>query len=72
MKLLIALFLLIASPVTAKDMLVSDGEQTDIAKICEVAARAPNITLELTAMIANWCVIWEKKRKEPPAEPKKD
>lgn len=53
-----------ATMASAKDITLNEKEQLNIAQICEIAARSPNVSLEITANIAGWCVQWAKRVNE--------
>ena len=60
MRVLVILLLLISSAI-AKELTVTDQEQTAIQQICDVASTNQNIPRDTRAGIAQFCVIWAKK-----------
>lgn len=67
MKVVFGLILVICSvgAAAAKELSINERDQTAIGQICELAARAPNVPLEVVAGIASWCVQWGKRVNEP-------
>lgn len=61
---------LIASPALAAPFSVTDEDQNNIASICAVAARAPNVDIAVNAQVAAWCVNWQGRMKAAVAQPK--
>jgi hypothetical protein len=64
------ILLLLTSLATAKDLQVTDQEQTAIQQICDVASTNQNIPRDTRAGIAQFCVVWA--RKITPADTKVD
>ena len=55
------ILLLLTSLATAKDLQVTDQEQTAIQQICDVASTNQNIPRDTRAGIAQFCVVWARK-----------
>ena len=76
MKTALIIFLLLPSLAIAKDLTVTDQEQTAIQQICDVASTNQNIPRDTRAGIAQFCVVWAKKIAETPnniqADPPKE
>ncbi len=61
------------SPCFAADFPVSDQDQSNIAFLCETAARSPNLPIEQVVTAAQFCVQWKARVKaagEAKQEPK--
>ena len=65
MKTILILLLLI-SAASAKDLNITDQEQTAIQQICDIASTNPNISRDIRANVAQFCVVWQKKMTEAP------
>ena len=76
LSLISILLILLASPAMAKELTVTDQEQTAIQQICDVASTNQNIPRDTRAGIAQFCVVWAKKIAEAPnniqADPPKE
>ena len=68
MRVLVILLLLISSAI-AKELTVTDQEQTAIQQICDVASTNQNIPRDTRAGIAQFCVIWAKKITDTKVDP---
>jgi len=66
------ILLLLTSLATAKDLQVTDQEQTAIQQICDVASTNQNIPRDTRAGIAQFCVVWAKKIAETPGNTQTD
>jgi len=65
----ILLMLLLVSPAMAKELTVTDQEQTAIQQICDVASTNQNIPRDTRAGIAQFCVVWAKKITDTKVDP---
>ena len=63
------LMLLLASPAMAKELTVTDQEQTAIQQICDIASTNQNIARDTRAGIAQFCVVWAKKVTDTKVDP---
>ena len=68
MRVLVILLLLISSAI-AKELTVTDQEQTAIQQICDVASTNQNIPRDTRAGIAQFCVVWAKKITDTKVDP---
>ena len=68
MRVLVILLLLISSAM-AKELTVTDQEQTAIQQICDVASTNQNISRDTRAGIAQFCVVWAKKITDTKVDP---
>lgn len=66
-----AILIGLATTAIAKDFTVNDEEQKNILVICEIAARSPNIPIETTAGVAQFCVAWKTKMAAADKPPEK-
>jgi len=68
--------LLFVTSALAGTFSVTDEDQSNIASICAIAARSPNIDIQINAQVAGWCVNWQNRMKAaaqaPKPEPKPD
>ena len=73
---ILAILLLSTVAASAADMTINDVDQSNIAQICTMAARNPNVDIQVTASVASWCVNWNSRMKavqdKPKDEPKAD
>jgi len=68
-KSLPPLMLLLGSPAIAKELTITDQEQTAVQQICDVASTNQNIPRDTRAGIAQFCVIWAKKITDTKGDP---
>ena len=62
------LLLALTATAAAKELTVNDQEQNAIQQICDVASTNQNVTRDVRAGIAQFCVVWAKKIGEPPTQ----
>jgi hypothetical protein len=65
---ILAFLIIIPLSAQAKEITLSEQDQTAVQQICDVAALSPNSVREIRAAIAQWCVQWEKRMKESAQE----
>ena len=67
------IFLLaLTSVAAAKELTVTDQEQSAIQQICDVASTNQNVTRDVRAGISQFCVVWAKKIAEAPGNAQVD
>jgi hypothetical protein len=57
----LAVGLVLSSGASARDFLVTDQDQATILDMCQVAARAANLPLEVNVQFGQWCLTWNRR-----------